>query len=111
MPDLKALGVKIEELEKWMEQRFQAVDHRFDDERNYLEKRFDSLEPILNQQQVINNLVERVRLLETSVRATRAAHGKSKIERADTISVRIALPLSPKSASNPALAAANSRHR
>jgi len=81
-PDLKALTVKVEELEKRIDSKFQAVEHRFDDQRSYTEKRFDSLERMLNQQQVINGLVERVRFLENSVRATPATHEESKIERA-----------------------------
>jgi len=47
-PDLKALAVRVEELEKRMDERFQAVEKRFDDQRDYLEKRFDSLERLLN---------------------------------------------------------------
>src|ERR1017187_6468905 len=123
-PDLKALAVKVEELEKRMDLKFQVVDQRFADQRDYLEKRFDSvdkqfddidkrfdgvekrfdgidkrfdgidnsfdgidkrfdaLERMLNQQQVINNLVERIRFLESSTRAVPAAHEESKIERA-----------------------------
>ena len=47
-PDLKALAVRVEELEKRMDERFQAVEKRFDDQRDYLENRFDSLERLLN---------------------------------------------------------------
>lgn len=73
-PDLKALTVRVDELEKRIEQRFQ-------DQRDYMEKRFDALERMLNQQQVINSLAERIRHLESSVRVTPAAHEESKIER------------------------------
>ena len=81
-PDLKALAVRVEELEKRMDERFQAVEKRFDDQRDHLEKRFDSLERLLNEQQVINGLVERVRFLETTVRATPAAHEETRVEKA-----------------------------
>jgi len=81
-PDLKALAVRVEELEKRMDERFQAVEKRFDDQRDYLEKRFDSLERLLNEQQVINGLVERVRFLETTVRATPAVHEGTRVEKA-----------------------------
>ena len=88
-PDLKALAVKVEELEKRMDLKFQVVDQRFADQRDYLEKRFDGIdkrfdavERMLNQQQVINNLVERIRFLESSTRAVPVAHEESKIERA-----------------------------
>ena len=81
-PDLKALAVRVEELEKRMDERFQAVEKRFDDQRDYLEKRFDSLERLLNEQQVINGLVERVRFLETTVRATPAAREETRVEKA-----------------------------
>ena len=73
-PDLKALSVRVEELEKRIEQRFQ-------DQRDYMEKRFDSLERMLNQQQVINNLAERIRYLESNVRVSPAGHEEAKIER------------------------------
>lgn len=73
--DLKALAVRVEEMEK-------RIAQRFDDQRDYMEKRFDSLERMLNQSQVINGLVERVRFLENSMRATPAVHEESKIERA-----------------------------
>jgi hypothetical protein len=88
-PDLNARAVKVDELEKGMDSKFQAMEQRFDDQRSYMEKRFDGidkrfdgLERMLNQQQVINGLLERVRFLETSVRATPATHEESKIERA-----------------------------
>ena len=74
-PDLKALAVRVDELEKRVEQRFQH-------QRDYMEKRFDGLERMLNPQQVINRLVGRVRFLENSVRVTPATHEESKIERA-----------------------------
>jgi len=74
-PDLKALAVRVEELEKRMEQRF-------NDQRGYMEKRFDSLERVLNQQLVINSLIDRVRFLETSVRATPDAHEETRVEKA-----------------------------
>jgi hypothetical protein len=73
-PDLKALSVRVEQLEKRIEQRFQ-------DQRDCLEKRFDSLERMLNQQQVINSLAERIRYLESNVRVSPAAHEEAKIER------------------------------
>jgi hypothetical protein len=88
-PDLKALAVKVEELEKRMELKFQSVEQRFDDQRDYLDKRFDGidkrfdgLERMLNQQQLINSLVERVRALETGVKASPVVHEESKMERA-----------------------------
>ena len=74
-PDLKALAVSVDELEK-------RIDQRFQDQRDYMEKRFDSLDRMLNQQQVINGRVERVRFLENGVRATPTTHEESKIERA-----------------------------
>jgi hypothetical protein len=43
-PDLKALSVRVEELEKRIEQRFH-------DQRDYMEKRFDSLERTAGHQQ------------------------------------------------------------
>ena len=109
-PDLKALAVRVEELERRMELRFQGIESRidgvekhidvqlaslekridvqlaslekrFDEQRDFMEKRFDALERMLNQQQVINNLVERIRFLESSVKASPAAHEEAKIER------------------------------
>ena len=44
-PDLKALTVRVDELEK-------RIDQRFNGQRDYFEKRFDSMERLLNQQQV-----------------------------------------------------------
>jgi|SRR5271165_2678120 len=102
-PDLKALAVKVEELEKRMDLRFQGVEariagveQRFEDQRDHLdkrfdgidkrfdgmEKRFDGLERMLNQQQLINSPVERVRALETGLRAAPVVHEESKMERA-----------------------------
>lgn len=104
-PDLKALAVKVEELEKRMNLRFDAVDarlqgferrlddqhayseKRFESEREYLDKRFDGLERMLSQQQLINSLVERVRLLESGATLQKppqegSRHAASEIERA-----------------------------
>jgi hypothetical protein len=54
-PDLRALAVRVDELEKRMNLRFEAMDSKmhglercFDDRREYLEKRFDSLERMLS---------------------------------------------------------------
>jgi len=87
-PDLKAPAVRLDELEKCIDERFRGVEdrfngveQRFEDQRAYLDKRFDSLERMLNQQPVINGLLEGVRFLESSVRATPAAHEQRKVER------------------------------
>jgi hypothetical protein len=81
-PDLKALTVRVEDLERRMDLRFQALEQRFDDQRTYLEKRFDGLERMLSQQQLISSLAERIHILETVARSAPAARKEAEIERA-----------------------------
>ena len=86
-PDLKARAVKVDRTGE--ANGFQVSGHGAAFRRPtllYMEKRFDGIdkrfERMLNQQQVIHGLLERVRFLETSVRATPGTHEVSKIERA-----------------------------
>ena len=81
-PDLKALAVRVEELERRMDLRFQAIEGRFDDQRAYLEKRFDGLERMLSQQQLISSLAERIHILENATRTVPSSRKESEIERA-----------------------------
>lgn len=81
-PDLKALTVRVEELERRMGLRFQSLEQRFDDQQGYLEKRFDGLERMLSQQQLISSLAERIHILENAARTAPNARKESEIERA-----------------------------